>query len=111
MVEDHSGSVCIDCTASDVTSAGVCGLCLADHGELHSSEPLRPALAPTLGPLRFADILVELQALVELADTVEGTPSVSDAARRLERVLERLRAQFLRDLGVPVTGSAGELAG
>lgn len=111
-MRDGAGSACIDCSASDVTSSGICDLCFAELGELHGSEPLDgDALARTAGPLRFSDVLAEIQALVDLADTMQDVPSVSDAACRLARVLDRLRAQFLRDLGVPITGSAGELDG
>ena len=83
----------------------VCDLCLADVGE-HRAAMATPGVARP-DDLRFSDVLAELRAVVDLAQRSAEGDTVAAAGRRAERLLGALRDQFLRDLGAPVTGSAG----
>jgi hypothetical protein len=102
------GSPCPDCGAHTSVRADVCDLCLADLGEW-SLEPLPPAAMEgrELTDLRFSDVLTEIRTVIDLAETGDDGSLVADAGRRAEALLDALRGQFLRDLGVPVTGAAG----
>jgi hypothetical protein len=75
-----------------------CDICYADFGEsvrirLVEQEPQ---------PLRFSDVIDELRAAAALVRPTEDDPSrgIALACRRLEDLLDRLREQFLADLGV-----------
>jgi hypothetical protein len=101
------GTSCPDCGGRASVRADVCDLCLADLGE-RSAGPLQTAVAEGRPvDLRFSDVLTELRRVVDLAETGGGGSLVADAGRRAEALLDALRGQFLRDLGVPVTGPAG----
>ena len=109
---DQASGICMDCTASDVSSSGVCDLCFAELGELHSSEPFVQAQVPSTPEyLRFSDVVAEIQALIDIVDAFGDIPSVSDAARRVKGLLDALRDQFLRDLGAPITGATSQPGG
>lgn len=62
---------------------------------------------PAIDELRFSDVLAELRAVVVLARSHEAGSPVAAAGERAERLLGSLRAQFLRDLGLPKLGAAG----
>ncbi|HXF71207.1 MAG TPA: hypothetical protein VNO79_01185 [Actinomycetota bacterium] len=48
-------------------------------------------------PVRFSDVLEELQTIEHLAREA-GAPEMAAASRRARRLLRRLRAAFLRDV-------------
>jgi hypothetical protein len=100
---------CPDCGAPGAVLAGVCDLCLADLGERRPPGRRRSALdrPDEVEDLRFADVVAELRALVDLAEAHDDGSSVAAAGRRAERLLGSLRTQFLRDLGLPRPGARG----
>ena len=105
---DRMGTTCPDCGTTASVRAGVCDLCLADHGERsHAEVPAPQTEGGGVQNLRFSDVMSELRAVIDLAETGDGGSLVADAGRRAEALLDALRGQFLRDLGVPVTGAAG----
>ena len=53
-------------------------------------------------PLRFSDVLEELKSIAAMRDgDGEQDAGLAAACERAERLLLALRAQFLRDVGVP----------
>ena len=105
----ESISDCPDCGSPGAVDAGVCDVCLADLGERRPPGRRGTALDLSDGDedLRFADVVAELRALVDLAERHDDGSSVAAAGRRAERLLGSLRTQFLRDLGLPRLGAEG----
>jgi hypothetical protein len=89
---------------------GVCDICFADLGERRPPGRLGSTLevrGEASDDLRFADVLAELWSVVELAEARDDGSSVAAAARRARWLLESLRTQFHRDLGLPRLGASG----
>ena len=92
---------CPDCGVSGSIVGDVCDLCLADLGE-YPSGPMAAALPPAAAksPLRFRDVVAELQHVAELAAREGNGGDLMAAADRAERLLSSLRRQFLQDIGL-----------
>jgi hypothetical protein len=100
---------CPDCSAPGTVRVGVCDVCLADLGERRPPGRLRSVMevAGESGDLRFEDVLAELWRVVQLAEARDDGSSVAAAGRRARWLLESLRTQFRRDLGLPRLGASG----
>jgi hypothetical protein len=100
---------CPDCGSPGTVRVGVCDVCFADLGERRPPGRLGSALEirGDTDDLRFADVLAELWSVVELAEARDDGSSVAAAARRARWLLESLRTQFHRDLGLPRLGASG----
>lgn len=66
-----------------------------------------PDLQDCSDQIRFSDVLDELRVVVDLALGDGDGIAVAAAGERAERLFGTLRAQFLRDLGVPLIGPSG----
>jgi hypothetical protein len=89
---------CPTCGSAGAVYHWTCEICQLD-------VPQPPVLHPSI-PLRFADVIVELRAIADLAaetPALDGE-SVAAACRRAESLLFVLRKQFLEDVvdGEPV---------
>ena len=72
---------CPDCSSAGSVERGVCQVCFAE------------AEVPA-DPLRFADVISEIEAVAQLA-ALGASGNLADACFRARRLLERLRGQFL----------------
>jgi hypothetical protein len=88
-------------------TGGICDLCLSVGERASRQPPVALDAAARAEPLRFSDVLDELRVVVDLAGSGEGGEPIAAAGRRAERLLDALRAQFVRDLGAPLVGPAG----
>ena len=104
-----AGADCPSCRSAGSVSGGFCQVCYADPAApepsldgRRTSTPadLPPAAGPSVAPLRFADVIDELRAAANIAMDQAASGSVPEACRRLEELLERLRRQFLVDMGL-----------
>jgi hypothetical protein len=68
-----------------------------------------PATAPAPTVLRFSDVMAELREAVRLSGDSEHGAALHEASVRLADLMQRLRRQFLEDLGlvVPDEGPRG----
>jgi hypothetical protein len=102
---------CPECGSAGSVFRDFCQICEAEFGELCGPESSDPASAmsaqcrrilhPSI-PLRFSDVIRELQEIAAMASTavdVEGT-KLASACRRAESLLRVLRAQFLREVAL-----------
>lgn len=86
---------CPECLSSGSVYRWRCDIC-------DSEPPGRPVLHPSI-PLRFTDVVRELQAIGAMAegpDPIEGS-AVAAACRRAESLLFVLRRQFMEDVIFP----------
>jgi hypothetical protein len=103
---------CPECGSAGSAYRDFCEICEVEFGELCSPEAasLRAALSPHSSPrllhpsipLRFSDVIRELQEIAAMASAaveVEGT-KLASACRRAESLLRVLRAQFLQDVAL-----------
>jgi hypothetical protein len=112
-----ANSDCPECQSAGSVTRDVCEVCYAEFGEFpavqrrgDSSLDLlaemgfleRRLLHPSL-PLRFSDVMAELQRIADMAGG-SSPPSPSDvrtACRRAQSLLWLLRRQFLQDVVLP----------
>jgi hypothetical protein len=73
---------CPDCQSAGSVVGGTCQVCFSEG---------------TPRPLRFAEVVAELEVAAALA-RAGSTAGVAEACRRARALLERLRGQFLRDV-------------
>jgi hypothetical protein len=78
-----------------------CELCDAVFGEDPERNVDLPPTAPSGSsdtPLRFSDVIAELQQVGSLVSSAEGALELEAACSRLQMLLRSLRAQFLTDV-------------
>lgn len=94
-------SDCPDCRSAGSVERGVCQVCFVETPDpLAGSRPAANgtgAAAVIPVPLRFADVISEIEAVAELAE-LDATGNLADACVRARRLLERLRGQFLAEV-------------
>jgi hypothetical protein len=109
---------CPECRSAGSVRGGLCEICFAELDEAPPPPERRPlgeapphpregtdeaAGAPAASsPLRFADVIAELQAIAALARDLPGAegPALASACRRAEGLLTSLRRQFIADVAL-----------
>ena len=86
-------SDCLDCRSAGSVERGVCQVCFAEPG----AEADR-------APLRFADVISEIEAVADLA-ALGAAGNLADACSRARRLLERLRGQFVTQVVLAPPGA------
>ncbi len=91
---------CPVCHSAGTVSGGRCQLCEAEFGEAQDGAVDLPPTAPPAAalPLRFSDVIEELREVGTMVSHADGSVAIERACRRVETLLEALRAQFLNDV-------------
>ena len=106
---------CSECHSAGTVRGHICEICFAELDEAPPPPPLGEALphpregsdgaagaAAAPSPLRFSDVIAELQAIAALAGNLPGSESsaLAAACRRAELLLVSLRRQFVSDIAL-----------
>jgi len=91
---------CPVCHSTGTVVDARCELCDAVFGEDPEGAVDLPPAAPSDidPPLRFSDVIAELQQVGSLVSSAEGALELEAACSRLQMLLRSLRAQFLTDV-------------
>ena len=99
MTLDLAMADCPLCHSAGSVVAERCQLCDAVFGEETGGAVDLPPAAPSAPePLRFSDVITELQQVGALVSSADGGLELKAACGRLQTLLESLRAQFLTDV-------------
>jgi hypothetical protein len=96
--------MCLSIGSVHADRCQVCDAQLAPPPESGSGSPngavdLPPAASP--GPMRFSDVLAELEAISAMTATPEDGRAVAAACRRAGAIVVALRSQFLDEILLP----------